>query len=114
MSICDDFQNLSGGVKPQPTSDPECRVGGFLTPKTPNCVAFGSAPFFLKISAADEAGAGVYAPMNAIYRPEIALFYQLVEEYEPAFVTQLSEQGTELPECLLREIEDYLKCGCLE
>ena len=48
------------------------------------------------------------------HRPEQTLLYQLVEAYYPAFVAQLAAQGTELPEYVQREFEDYLKCGRLE
>jgi hypothetical protein len=48
------------------------------------------------------------------HRPEQTLLYQLVEQYYPAFVAQLAAQGTELPEYVRRECEDYLKCGRLE
>ncbi len=47
------------------------------------------------------------------YRPEQTLLYQLVEEYYSAFVAQLAAQGTELPEYVYREFEDYLECGVL-
>jgi hypothetical protein len=44
-------------------------------------------------------------------RPEQTLLYQLVEAYYLAFVAQLASQGTELPEYVRREFEDYLKYG---
>lgn len=45
---------------------------------------------------------------------EQTLLYQIVEEYYPAFIAHLAEQGRELPGYVQREFEDYLKCGRLE
>jgi hypothetical protein len=42
------------------------------------------------------------------HRPQRTPLYRLVEEYYPAFASQLAEQGTELPEYVQREFEDYL------
>jgi len=46
--------------------------------------------------------------------PEQTLFYQLVDEYCPAFAALMAEQARGLPEYVHREFEDYLKCGRLE
>jgi hypothetical protein len=58
------------------------------------------------------------AGTNAIgyerHRPEQTLLYQLVERYYPELVVLLSEQGKPLPKYVLREFDDYLKCGRLE
>ena len=54
--------------------------------------------------------AGHYQP----HRPEQTLLYQIVEEYYPAFPAHLAEQGRELPSCVQREFEDYLRCGRLK
>ncbi|MFT5573984.1 MAG: hypothetical protein ACI9FR_002920 [Cryomorphaceae bacterium] len=58
------------------------------------------------------------AGTNAIgyerHRPEQTLLYQLVERYYPELVALLSEQGKPLPKYVLREFDDYLKCGRLE
>jgi hypothetical protein len=48
------------------------------------------------------------------HRPEQTLLYRIVDEYYPAFVAHLGEQGRELPGYVQREFEDYLKCGRLE
>ena len=48
------------------------------------------------------------------YRPEQTLLYRIVGEYYPAFAAPLAEQGSELPDYVQREFEDYLKCGRLD
>ena len=48
------------------------------------------------------------------HRPEQTLLYQLVEEFYPRFVDQLSAQGRALPVYVQREFDDYLKCGRVE
>jgi hypothetical protein len=63
--------------------------------------------------AGTEANLGERGYHYECHRPEQTLLYQLVEEYYPAFVDQLAAQGTELPEYVQREFEDYLKCGRL-
>ena len=47
-------------------------------------------------------------------RPEQTLLYQLVERYYPDFSRLLAAQGTPLPAYVVREFEEYLKCGRLE
>jgi hypothetical protein len=68
----------------------------------------------LQLQAGTEANLGESGYRYERHRPEQTLLYQLVEEYYPAFVAQLAAQGTELPEYVRREFEDYLKCGRLE
>ena len=68
----------------------------------------------LQWQAGTEANLGERGYRYERHRPEQTLLYQLVEEYYPAFVAQLAAQGTELPEYVQREFEDYLKCGRLE
>jgi len=41
--------------------------------------------------------ASVVAPVYERHRPEKTLFYQLVEQHYPAFVTQLAAQAKVLP-----------------
>jgi len=48
------------------------------------------------------------------HRPEQTLFYQIVDEYYPAFAALMVEQGRELPGYVKREFEEFLKCGRLE
>jgi ribosomal protein S27E len=48
------------------------------------------------------------------HRPEQTLLYQIVDEYYPAFVALLAEQGKELPGYVQREFEAFLQCGRLE
>jgi len=48
------------------------------------------------------------------HRPEQTLFYQIVDEYYPAFAALMAEQGKELPSYVQRESEEFLKCGRLE
>ena len=47
-------------------------------------------------------------------RPETTLLYQLVERHWPDFKAMLSAQGKQLPGYVVREFDDYLKCGRLE
>ena len=58
--------------------------------------------------------AGTSAVGYERHRPEQTLLYQLVERYYPELVALLSEQGKPLPKYVLREFDDYLKCGRLE
>jgi hypothetical protein len=46
--------------------------------------------------------------------PEQTLLYRIVEKYYPAFTGHLAEQRRELPDYVLREFDDYFKCGRLE
>ena len=48
------------------------------------------------------------------HRHEQTLFYQLVDEYYPAFTAHLAEQGRKLPGYVQCELENYLQCGRLE
>lgn len=48
------------------------------------------------------------------HRPERTLLYRIVEEHYPAFAAHLAGQGTQLPEHVRREFEEYLRCGRLE
>jgi len=47
-------------------------------------------------------------------RPETTLLYQIVEEHWPAFQVELGIQGKYLPKFIIKEFEEYLKCGRLE
>jgi ribosomal protein S27E len=60
--------------------------------------------------ASRDADAGRYQR----HRPEQTLLYRIVDEYYPAFTTNLTEQGRELPGYVQLEFEDYLKYGRLE
>jgi hypothetical protein len=68
----------------------------------------------LPLPAGREASSGGGAFRCARHRPERTLLYQLIEEYYPAFLSQLAAEGRELPGYVEREFEDYLKCGRLE
>lgn len=48
------------------------------------------------------------------HRPEETLLYELVDEYYPQFVEQLTLQGKTLPSHVQQEFDAYLKCGRLE
>ncbi|HIK68645.1 MAG TPA: IS91 family transposase [Pseudomonadales bacterium] len=48
------------------------------------------------------------------HQPENTLLYQLVKEHWPQFQNMLAAQGRGLPGYVVREFEDYLKCGRLE
>jgi ribosomal protein S27E len=60
------------------------------------------------------AGRGVGAPLYVRHRPERTLFYQIVDEYYPAFKQHLESQDASLPGYFEQEFEDYLKCRRLE
>jgi hypothetical protein len=64
--------------------------------------------------AARTAGRDVDAGRYQRHRPEQTLFYQLVDEYYPAFAALMAEQGKELPGYVQREFEEFLNCGRLE
>jgi len=53
------------------------------------------------LSAGMNASAG--APGYERHRPEKTLLYQLVEQYYPAFVTQLADEGKLLPDYVHQE-----------
>jgi ribosomal protein S27E len=48
------------------------------------------------------------------HQPENTLLYRLVIEHWPQFQNTLAEQGRGLPDYVVREFEEYLKCGRLE
>jgi len=64
--------------------------------------------------AASTAGRDVDAGRYQRHRPEQTLFYQLVDEYYPAFAALMAEHGKELPGYVQREFEEFLNCGRLE
>ena len=55
----------------------------------------------LPLPAGREASAGVGAGVYERHHLERTLLSQLVEEYHPAFLSQLVAQGTELPGCVV-------------
>jgi ribosomal protein S27E len=54
--------------------------------------------------------AGVYVR----HRPETTLLYQIVQEYWPEFQAELANHGKYLPAYVIKEFDEYLKCGRLE
>ena len=48
------------------------------------------------------------------HRPEQTLLYQLVERHYPEFQKQLSQKGKSLPLHVVKEFEEFLRCGRLE
>ena len=48
------------------------------------------------------------------HRPEQTLLYQLVEKHYPAFAEMMQSQGKALPYHVIKEFEEFLKCGRLE
>ena len=48
------------------------------------------------------------------HAPETTLLSQLVERHWPGFKTMLSAQGKQLTGYVVREFDDYLRCGRLE
>ena len=48
------------------------------------------------------------------HRPELTLLYQLVDRYYPDFSRLMAMQGAPLPAYVVRDFENYLKCGRLE
>ena len=54
---------------------------------------------------------------SAVYvrhRPETTLLYQIVREYWPEFQAELASQDKYLPAYVIKEFDEYLKCGRLE
>ena len=54
---------------------------------------------------------------SAVYvchRPETTLLYQIVQEYWPEFQAELASHGRYLPAYVIKEFDEYLKCGRLE
>ena len=47
-------------------------------------------------------------------RPEMTLLYQIVREYWPEFQAELANHGKYLPAFVIKEFDEYLKCGRLE
>ncbi len=66
------------------------------------------------LSAGRDARPVGYAVYYERHRPERTLLYQIIEEYSPAFLDLMSAQCRTLPAYVLREFEDYLRCGRLE
>jgi hypothetical protein len=59
------------------------------------------------------------APSNATaayvrHRPETTLLYQIIQEYWPEFQAELASHGKHLPAYVIKEFDEYLKCGRLE
>ena len=48
------------------------------------------------------------------HRPETSLLYQVVQEYWPEFQAELASNGKYLPAYVIKEFDEYLKCGRLE
>ena len=48
------------------------------------------------------------------HRPEKTLLYQVIQEYWPEFRTELTSQDKSLPAYVIKEFDEYLKCGRLE
>jgi hypothetical protein len=48
------------------------------------------------------------------HRPELTLLYQVIEHHLPEFKAELRDQHRALPRFVLREFDDYLRCGRLE
>ena len=59
------------------------------------------------------------APSNATavyvrHRPETTLLYQVVQEYWPEFQAELASHGRYLPAYVIKEFDEFLKCGGLQ
>ncbi len=46
-------------------------------------------------------------------RPEVSVLYQVVSAYWPSFRERIEELGS-LPKFVMREVDEYLRCGLLE
>jgi len=46
--------------------------------------------------------------------PKTTLLYQIVQEYWPEFQAELANHGKYLPAYVIKEFDEYLKCGRLE
>jgi len=62
------------------------------------------------VHLATQNSAGVYVR----HRPETTLLYQIVQEYWPEFQAELASHGKYLPAYVIKEFDEYLKCGRLE
>jgi len=54
---------------------------------------------------------------SAVYvrhRPETTLLYQIVQEYWPEFQAELASHDKYLPAYVIKEFDEYLRCGRLE
>ena len=66
----------------------------------------------MPLAAGKDASAGIAgADEYARRRLEQTLLYQLVESHYPRFVEHLAARERALPMQVVREFEDYLKCG---
>ena len=48
------------------------------------------------------------------HRPETTLLYQVVQEYWPEFQAELASHDKKLLTYVIKEFDEYLKCGRLE
>jgi ribosomal protein S27E len=48
------------------------------------------------------------------HKPEETLLYQIVSKYYPQLFEHMTQQDKNVPNYVKSELEDYLKCGCLE
>jgi len=62
------------------------------------------------VHLAKPSSTGVYVR----HRPETTLLYQIVQEYWPEFQAELAGHGKNLPAYVVKEFDEYLKCGRLE
>lgn len=62
------------------------------------------------VHLAKQNAAGVYVR----HRPETTLPYQIVNEYWLEFQAELAKNGKYLPAYVIKEFDEYLKCGRLE
>lgn len=67
-----------------------------------------------RLSSGTEARSGHDVRRYERHRPEATLLYRLVEQHYPEFTAAMAAQGKSLPGYVVREFEDYLKCGRLE
>lgn len=51
---------------------------------------------------------------TSVVRPEETVLYPLVQEHWPRLLERAEEQGGGLPQCVVREFEEFLRCGRIE
>ena len=56
----------------------------------------------------------ISAAVYVRHRPETTLLYQVIREYWSEFQAELAGHGKQLPAYVIKEFDEYLKCGVLE
>ena len=60
------------------------------------------------------AGQALQPAVYVRHRPGTTLLCQIMQEYWPEFQAELASHGKHLPAYVIKEFDEYLKCGRLE